>query len=160
MAGSSMSCPSKPPKPILEPSTGAPRLSVVGAREDSGTDARNCDVISEVTENKVPKPVGFGYRGFQAPLRAGDGDKPKPQAQDSKMRAALQEIARVECRAGMIVWLECAHPNLYRALLIDIPDAIDRSYGADGRPHEFDAALARLVDVYRQAAQLYNDLAT
>jgi hypothetical protein len=81
----------------------------------------------------------------------------KPDSYAERMDAALRQINLPDYPAGMIPWLDTAHPALYLELTSRIPDEIDRLWNENGPLDEFEATLVRLVAVHREACRLYQE---
>jgi hypothetical protein len=79
----------------------------------------------------------------------------KPDFYADRMDAALRQIDLPEYPAGMIPWLDTAHPALYLELTSLIPDQVHRLWNEGGPLNEFEATLDRLVAVHREACRLY-----
>jgi hypothetical protein len=72
-----------------------------------------------------------------------------------RVRAALAEINRQDCPAGMILWLEDAAPEIYLDLTDRLPAEIHRLWTAHASVKEFEESLARFTVKYKQARELY-----
>lgn len=103
-------------------------------------------------EKKLEEFRAIGRASFFGPRR---GQLADDTAYSARMQAALAAISRPDYPAGMIPWLGEAHPDLYDELTVRLPDLIHRFWEARAPLAEFDAILARLVEVHRQACELY-----
>jgi len=83
--------------------------------------------------------------------------EPKPDLYAARMRRALTEINSPDYPAGMILWLDKAHPQLYTELTSRIPREIDGLWNESAPVGEFQAVLDRLVDVHRECCRLYRE---
>lgn len=73
----------------------------------------------------------------------------------SRTLAAVKQLCRPDYPAGMIPWLEAAHPEYHRLLTTILPDRIDELWRARAPIKEFDGVLARLVETHRLSCKAY-----
>lgn len=83
--------------------------------------------------------------------------EPKPDPYAARMQMALSKINRSEYPAGMILWLETAHSDLYMELTSRIPDEINRLWNSRAPLEEFEGVLDRLVNTHREGCRLYRE---
>jgi len=74
-----------------------------------------------------------------------------------RMQAALHEINLPAYPAGMLSWLDTAHPELYVALTSNLPDEIQRLWSEHAPFEQFEGALERLVSAHKRGCGLYRE---
>ncbi len=83
--------------------------------------------------------------------------EPKPDRYAARMRRALAEINSPGYPAGMILWLDKAHPELYEELTSWIPEEISWLWNESASLGQFQEVLDRLVAVHRECCRLYRE---
>jgi|SRR5271163_4787828 len=81
----------------------------------------------------------------------------KPDSYAERMDAALRQINLPDYPAGMMPWLDTAHPALYLELTSWIPDEIDRLWSSGGPLDEFEVTLDRLVTAHQEGRRLFRE---
>jgi hypothetical protein len=71
-----------------------------------------------------------------------------------RMRAALQKINQPNYPAGMIRWLDIAHPVAYAELTSHLPDEIHRLWTERAPLEQFEAVLSRLDSLHEECCSL------
>jgi hypothetical protein len=71
------------------------------------------------------------------------------------MYAAMRQVNPPDYPAGMLLWLDTAHPGLYTELTSSLPDEIQRLWCEHLPLEQFETALARLISLHRHCCDIY-----
>jgi hypothetical protein len=116
-------------------------------------------IMEETPKQEPTKPTEPSFEGFDGPASADslatDFHLPIADPYAERMRAALLKISHTDYPAGMIVWLETAHPDLYTDLTAQIPDEINWLWNTHAPIEKFEEILDRLVSTHREGCRLY-----
>jgi hypothetical protein len=81
--------------------------------------------------------------------------KSKPDLYGARVRAALSKFNSPDYPAGMVAWLDGAHPELHEKLISLIPNEVERLWNESAPLGQFQAALDRWVAIHREGCRLY-----
>jgi hypothetical protein len=134
---------------------------IVRAFENALTPAKGVlpgKIMENSAQAEPTKPTDLSFVGIEgaASIPSSTSER-KPDPYAERMDEALRQINLSDYPAGMIPWLDTAHPALYLELTSRIPDEIDRLWNENGPLDEFEATLVRLVAVHREACRLYQE---
>jgi hypothetical protein len=118
-------------------------------RDTDRTDTEPSTLVRSVNSNakrNIEKPEDSLHSGGRV----------QPDPYHARVQAALSKINRLY-PAGMALWLEDAHKELYEELISRIPIEIDQLWNESAPLDQFQAALDRWVTLHREGCLLYRE---
>lgn len=83
-------------------------------------------------------------------------DEPLPDdPYSARLQKALMTMCTKDYPAGLVPWLDTAHPALYSALTEVLPNEIHRLWSEGAPLADFDSVLAKMLATQHEAIALY-----